>query len=35
MVSKYFNRKYKPYVIGKITNNSKKGKLTGKKVAVF
>ena len=30
MVSKYFNRKYKPYVIGKITNNSKKVKLSGK-----
>ena len=30
MVSKYFNIKYKPYVIGKITNNSKKVKLSGK-----
>ena len=30
MVSKYFNIKYKPYVIGKIINNSKKVKLSGK-----
>ena len=29
-VSKYFGKKYKPYIIGKIVKNSKKVKLSGK-----
>ena len=30
LISKYFINKFKPYVIGKISNNSKKIKLSGK-----
>ncbi len=30
LISKYFNNKFKPYVIGKICKNSKKVKLSGK-----
>ena len=30
LVSKYFGKKFKPYVIGKIIKNSKKVKLSGK-----
>ena len=29
-ISKFFPKKYKPYIIGKITKNSKKVKLSGK-----
>ena len=29
-VSKYFGKKFKPYIIGKIVKNSKKVKLSGK-----
>ncbi len=30
LISKYFGKKFKPYIIGKITKNSKKVKLSGK-----
>ena len=30
LISKYFGKKFKPYVIGKITKNKKKTKLSGK-----
>ena len=30
LVSKYFKKEFKPYVIGKINNNTKKVKLSGK-----
>ena len=30
LVSKYFGKKFKPYIIGKIVKNSKKVKLSGK-----
>ena len=29
-INKYFSKNYKPYVIGKISKNSKKIKLNGK-----
>ena len=29
-ISKYFGKKFKPYIIGKIVKNSKKVKLSGK-----
>ena len=29
-IKRYFGKKFKPYIIGKITKNSKKVKLSGK-----